>query len=162
MYHRFRSILLLALVAGTTLALAACGNGVVKRVSPPAASVQQLTVRADGGWDVALRLQNFSSMPMVFDDVSLTLTVGEEDAGTLTAKPAVSIGGVSADVITLRLQPASSARLVVADALAGNRTLAYALKGTVSATPLEKKQRSFDVDSRSTLNQAPGLPGVLR
>ena len=51
---------------------------------------------------------------------------------------------------------------VVADALAGNRTLAYSLKGTVSATPQEKKQRRFDVDSRSTLNQAPGLPGVLR
>ena len=80
---------------------------------------------------------------------------------TLTAKPAVSIGGVSAEVVTLQLQPASGARLVVADALAGNRTLAYSLKGTVSATPQEKKQRSFDVDSRSTLNQAPGLPGVL-
>ena len=92
----------------------------------------------------------------------LALKVGDEDAGTLTAKPAVSIGGVSAEVITLQLQPASGARLVVADALAGNRTLAYSLKGTVSATPQEKKQRSFDVDSRSTLNQAPGLPGVLR
>jgi hypothetical protein len=51
---------------------------------------------------------------------------------------------------------------VVADALAGNRTLAYGLKGTVAATPQEKKQRSFDISSRSTLNQAPGLPGVLR
>jgi len=162
MYHRFRTALLVALVAGSTLALAACNSGVVKRVSPPGASVQQLTVRADGGWDVALRLQNFSSMSMVFNDVSLALKVGDEDAGTLTAKPAVSIGGVSAEVVTLQLQPASGARLVVADALAGNRTLAYSLKGTVSATPQEKKQRSFDVDRRSTLNQAPGLPGVLR
>ena len=58
--------------------------------------------------------------------------------------------------------PSSAARLVVADALAGNRTLAYGLKGTVAATPQEKKQRSFDISSRSTLNQAPGLPGVLR
>ncbi|WP_251258643.1 hypothetical protein, partial [Enterobacter hormaechei] len=40
--------------------------------------------------------------------------------------------------------------------------LAYGLKGTVAATPQEKKQRSFDISSRSTLNQAPGLPGVLR
>lgn len=162
MHHRFRNVLILALLTGTTLALAACNSGVVKRVSPPAASVQQLTVRADGGWDIALRLQNFSSMPMTFDNVSLALSVGDETAGTLKATPALSIGGVSADVITLQLQPSSSARLVVADALAGNRTLAYALKGTVSATPQEKKQRSFDVDSRSTLNQAPGLPGVLR
>jgi len=51
---------------------------------------------------------------------------------------------------------------VMADALAGNRTLGYSLKGTVSATPQEKKQRTFEIESRSTLNQAPGLPGVLR
>lgn len=162
MHHRFRTALTVALFAGTALALAACNSGVVKRVSPPAASVQQLTVRADGGWDIALRLQNFSSMPMTFDSVSLTLSVGDEAAGTLTTRPALSIGGVSADVINVQLQPSSNARLVVADALAGNRTLAYSLKGTVSATPQEKKQRSFDVDNRSTLNQAPGLPGVLR
>ncbi len=162
MHHRFRTALTVALLAGTALALAACNSGVVKRVSPPAASVQQLTVRADGGWDIALRLQNFSSMPMTFDSVSLTLSVGDEAAGTLTTRPALSIGGVSADVINVQLQPSSNARLVVADALAGNRTLAYSLKGTVSATPQEKKQRSFDVDNRSTLNQAPGLPGVLR
>jgi hypothetical protein len=162
MHHRLRTALTVALLAATALTLTACNSGVVKRVSPPAASVQQLTVRADGGWDVALRLQNFSSMPMTFDSVSLTLSVGDEAAGTLTTRPALSIGGVSADVINVQLQPSSNARLVVADALAGNRTLAYALKGTVSATPQEKKQRSFDVDNHSTLNQAPGLPGVLR
>ncbi len=162
MHHRLRTALTVALLTATALALTACNSGVVKRVSPPAASVQQLTVRADGGWDVALRLQNFSSMPMTFDSVSLTLSVGDEAAGTLTARPALSIGGVSADVVNVQLQPSSNARLVVADALAGNRTLAYALKGTVSATPQEKKQRSFDVDNHSTLNQAPGLPGVLR
>ena len=141
MLHRFRT----ALIVLCTLALVACSNGIVKRVSEPAASLQQLTVRADGNWTVALRLQNFSSMPM-----------------TLQVKPGISIGGTSADVINVDLVPSSTARLVVADALASNRTLAYALKGTVAATPQEKKQRSFDISSRSTLNQAPGLPGVLR
>ena len=59
-------------------------------------------------------------------------------------------------------QPSSSARIVVADALAGGRSLFYELEGTVKATPEEKKQRSFEVKARNTLNQAPGLPGVLR
>ena len=75
MLHRFR----IALIVLSTLALAACGNGIVKRVSEPAASLQQLTVRADGNWTVALRLQNYSSMPMTFDDVALALTVGDSD-----------------------------------------------------------------------------------
>ncbi|MFY2980681.1 hypothetical protein ACOQLH_34930, partial [Klebsiella pneumoniae] len=78
---------------------------------------------------VALRLHNYSSMPMTFDDVALALTVGDSDAGTLQAKPGISIGGTSADVINVDLVPSSAARLVVADALASNRTLAYGLKG---------------------------------
>ena len=106
MLHRFRT----ALIVLCTLALVACSNGIVKRVSEPAASLQQLTVRADGNWTVALRLQNFSSMPMTFDDVSLALTVGDSDAGTLQVKPGISIGGTSADVINVDLVPSSTAR----------------------------------------------------
>lgn len=158
MLRRFRSILIVLSV----LALAACGEKVVKRVSEPASSLQQLTVTADGSWKVALRLQNFSSMPMRFDDIALKLSVGDAEAGTLSAKPGVSIGGTSADVIELQLQPAAQARLIVADALASNHTLAYTLEGSVSATPEEKKQRTFQINNRSTLNHAPGLPGVLR
>ena len=101
-------------------------------------------------------------MPMRFDDVSLRIKVGDEAAGTLNAAPGLSIGPESADVIKVRLQPASPARIVVADALAGGRSLFYELEGTVKATPEEKKQRSFDLTSRNSLNQAPGLPGVLR
>ena len=103
MLHRFR----IALIVLCTLALVACNNGIVKRVSEPAASLQQLTVRADGNWTVALRLQNYSSMPMTFDDVALALTVGDSDAGTLQAKPGISIGGTSADVINVDLVPSS-------------------------------------------------------
>jgi len=151
-----------ALIALCALALAGCNDGIVKRVSEPAASLQQLAVEADGSWNVSLRLQNYSSMPMRFDDVALALTVGDAAAGTLNVKPAISIGGVSADVIEVRLQPSSQARLVVADALASNHTLAYALEGSVTATPEEQKAKTFQVKGRSTLNQAPGLPGVLR
>ncbi|WP_449467044.1 NDR1/HIN1-like protein [Stenotrophomonas humi] len=151
-----------ALITALTLALAACGGGAVKRVSEPAASIQQLTVGNDGNWDVELRLRNYSSMPMRFDSVSLAVKVGDESAGTLSATPALSIGPESADVIKVRLQPTSSARIVVADSLAGGRSLFYELEGTLSATPEEKKQRSFEVKSRNSLNQAPGLPGVLR
>ncbi|WP_312368140.1 LEA type 2 family protein [Stenotrophomonas sp.] len=151
-----------ALTAMLALLLTACGSGPVKRVSEPAASIQQLTVGNDGNWEVDLRLRNYSSMPMRFDSVSLAVKVGDEAAGTLSATPGLSIGPESADVIKVRLQPASAARLVVADALAGSSALFYELEGSVSATPEDKKQRSFDIKSRNSLNQAPGLPGVLR
>ena len=151
-----------AVIALFALTLTACGGGRVKRVSEPATTIQQLIVASDGSWEVELRLRNYSSMPMRFDEVSLAMKVGDESAGTLRATPGLSIGPESADVIKVHLQPASPARLVVADALAGGRSLFYELEGTVKATPEEKKQRSFDLTSRNSLNQAPGLPGVLR
>ena len=142
--------------------LAACSGGLVRRVSEPAASIQQLTVNADGSWSLDLRLQNYSSIPMRFDSAELAITVGEQAAGTLKSAPAISIGPESADVITLPFKPSAEARMAIADALAGRHSLGYTLKGKLQAVPDEKKSRSFDVDSRNTLNPVPGPDGVLR
>src|SRR5688500_62795 len=101
-------------------AIAGCGGGgPVKRVSEPAASIQQLTVRPDGQWSVDLRLDNFSSVPMRFDGLSVEVTIGGEPAGTLAGNPGLSVGPESADVATVTLAPASAAKIVVADALSG-------------------------------------------
>lgn len=151
----FGLALLLALLAG-------CKTGPVRRVSEPAARIQQLTVKADGSWSVDLRIENFSSIPMQFDRLDLQLKLGEETAGQLQAQPALSIGPESADVVTLALKPASGARLAIADALAGGRSLNYSLKGDLLATPSEAKQRTFQIERSSALSPAPGLPGVMR
>jgi len=156
-----RRISLLALLAATVL-LAGCGSGMVRRVSDPAVSVQQLTVKADGQWSVDLRLQNYSSIPMRFETVEVDVQVGDQDVGKLRATPGLSVGPESADVVTVAFAPTSAGRIVVADALAGRRALPYALKGSVGATPEEAKLRTFDVDTRNTLNPVPGLDGVLR
>jgi hypothetical protein len=154
--------LTLSLSTFLLIALAACSGNPVRRVSPPAASIQQLTVNADGSWKVDLRLQNYSGMPMRFDAVDLAIGVGDQPAGTLRASPAISIGPESADVVEVAFAPGSMARIVVADALAGRRSLAYSLKGSVTATPENKKPREFDIESNNSLNPAPGLDGVLR
>ena len=142
--------------------LAACSSGPVRRVSEPATSIQQLTVNADGSWSVDLRLQNYSSIPMRFDSADLAITVGDQAAGSLSAAPRISIGPESADVVTLPFKPTVEARMVIADALASRRSLGYTLKGTLQAVPDEGKSKSFDIDSRNTLNPVPGLDGVLR
>ena len=148
-------LLLFATVAG-------CGGGPVKRVSEPAASIQQLTVRADGSWSVDLRINNFSSVPMRFERVSLAVTVGGEAAGTLQGQPAIDIGPESADVATLTLAPSPGARIAIADALSSRRSLSYTLAGSIDAAPEDGKSRSFDIDRSSSLSPVPGLPGVLR
>lgn len=153
---RWASLLLFSLV------LVACSNGPVRRVSEPAASIQQLTVNADGSWSVDLRLQNYSSIPMRFDTADLAITVSDQPAGNLKATPQISIGPESADVVTLPFKPSAEARMVLADALASRRSVGYTLKGKLQAIPEEKKSKSFDIDSRNTLTPVPGLDGVLR
>ena len=144
------------------LALTACSGGLVRRVSPPAASIQQLTVNVDGSWSVDLRLQNYSSIPMRFDSADLTITVGGQLAGSLKGAPQISIGPESADVVKLPFKPGIEARMAVANALAGRHSLDYALKGKLGAVPEEGKSKSFDIDMKNTLSPVPGLDGVLR
>ncbi|HEU4773914.1 MAG TPA: LEA type 2 family protein [Lysobacter sp.] len=144
------------------LLLAACASGPARRVSEPTARIQQLTVLANGNWSTELRIENFSSIPMRFDSVQFALAVDGQDAGTLAAQPALTIGPESADVITMTLSPPVAAKLAVADALARKRGLDYTLEGTVAATPDEQRQREYKLKRSSTLSPTPGLPGVLR
>lgn len=158
MRKRFLPIATMALAA----LFAGCSSGPIKRVSPPAASVQQLTVNMDGSWTVQLRLQNYSSVPMRFQSAALDMGVAGLPAGRLDATPGISIGPESADVASVSLRPTSEARIAVADALARRGPLAYTLKGKVEATPEDASSRSFDIDAKSSLNPVPGLDGVLR
>src|SRR3546814_20900433 len=70
---RMKRAALVALLL-TALLLGACSTGPVRRVSEPSASIQQLSVRADGSWSLDLRLNNFSSVPMRFDAIDLAMT----------------------------------------------------------------------------------------
>lgn len=150
------------LIAAFVLTLAACAGGPVKRVSEPAAGIQQLTVRADGRWDVVVRLDNFSSVPMRFASARLDITFDNGAAATLQAQPAVSIGPESADVFTATLTPLPAGRARIATALADGRGLNYTLAGTVDAGPEDGSSRSYKLERKSALSPVPGLPGVLR
>lgn len=152
----------LAIVMSCVL-MTACASGPPRRVSEPAASIQQLTVHADGGWSLDLRLQNYSSIAMRFEGLSLAVGIGGETAGTLQARPGLSIGPESADVVTIALSPTSTARIQLADALAGGRGVDYSLEGTIDAAPEDRgNPHSYRIRRNSALSPVPGLPGVLR
>lgn len=153
-----------ALTCGLSLTalLAACSSGPVRRVSEPAASIQQLSVRADGSWSVELRIENFSSVPMRFGAVSLPITLGGQPAGTLQGNAGISIGPESADVVTLAHAPAVGAKVALADALGAGHGLGYAFEGTLRAAPEDGREREYRVKRSSALSPVPGLAGVLR
>ncbi len=155
-------ILRTGLLLALGLLIAACSSTGPRRVSEPAASIQQLTVDANGGWQVRLRLQNYSSIAMRFDSVDIAMTAGGAPAGRLQAQSGLNIAPESADVIDITLRPSAEARLQVADALASGRSLGYTLTGDIKATPEDGKPRSFSINRDSALSPTPGLPGVLR
>src|SRR5690606_33307796 len=118
--RRMKHLSIAALVLFAAI-LAACSTGPVRRVSEPAASIQQLTVAAQGNWSVELRVQNYGSIAMRFDTVALELEVGATAAGTLHATPALQVSRESPEVLDIRRAPSAQARLLLADALAAGR-----------------------------------------
>ena len=154
-----RTVLLTMAVA----LLASCGTGgPARRVSEPAASIQQLTVRSDGQWDVQLRLDNFSSIPMRFTTTDIQIAFDNGAAASVQAKPEISIGPESADVVSATLTPTADGRARIATALADGRSLNYTLGGTLEAGPADGKPRTYKIERTSSLTPVPGLPGVLR
>jgi hypothetical protein len=143
--------------------LAACGSGgPIRRISEPAASIQQLTVRADGRWDVEVRLNNFSSVPMRFAATNISVAFDNGAAATVQAQPGIVIGPESADVFTAAVSPSAEGRVRIATALADGRGLNYTLGGTVDAGPEDGKSRSYKIKLSSALTPVPGMAGVLR
>lgn len=136
--------------AAAMLMLAGCGSGPVKRINPPTASIQQLVVDASGHWRLTLRIQNFSTVPMVFGRLDATVTVDGTEVGKLALPLNIDVVGNSAEIVEATLPV--SARLPTGD-------FAYQLTGQIDVTD-PKKTYPFDRSSR--LTPVPGLTGTWR
>jgi hypothetical protein len=132
--------------------LAACGSGPVKRVSPPTASVQELSLRADGSWHLLIRVQNFSNISMTFSAIDAELEVADQAAGSIRLPLNLDIPGESADVFEATMTPASGLRPATGD-------FAYRLHGSLSSS---EPKGDFKFERKSRLSPAPGLPDTWR
>jgi len=155
-----RRLAVLALCA-FVFTLPACGGGgaVKKQINPPRASVQQLTVLPNGQWRVVLRLQNFSNVPTDFNSVSGNLKFGGHAAGGFAATPKISVGPESADTVEAMVSPSFEAKTAVASALSSSQSIRYEIDGQIGTS---QRNDPYDFKYESSLNPAPGLPGVLR
>lgn len=143
-----RPILVIILLA----LLSACSSGPVKRISPPTASVQELSMAADGQWQLSLRLQNFSNVPMTFDRLDAILTINGEEAGRIESALNLDIPGGNADIFQAGLTPSQTL-----PTLSGQ--LAYELKGHIRSSDPKK---SYPFERSSQLMPAPGLDKTWR
>ncbi|MEO8670609.1 MAG: hypothetical protein ABI411_04780 [Tahibacter sp.] len=141
-------------------ALTGCGGGgggLPKRINPPVASVQQLRALPDGRWELDLRLQNFSTVPMTFGTIEADLRIGETSAGPIFLQTDIEIAGQYADVVSTTLSPSAAAREAMAGAKGGE--IPYRLVGSISASKPDKR---FPFDHASRLAPVPGVPNTYR
>ncbi len=139
--------------------LAACASGPPKRVFPPQASLQELRVRDDGQWEARIRIQNFSTVPMVFSRLEATLGIGGTEAGRFSLDPALSVGPGSIELVTHVFTPAAGPAAAVQQALASRRAVRYQLSGRITSS---EPASEHPFDYQSALDPVPGLTGVLR
>lgn len=141
--------------------LAACGGGaggLPKRINPPSASVQQMHVLPDGRWELDLRIQNYSTVPMVFGTLEAQMTVNDVSAGSIYLTVDLDIPGQNADVVHTTFVPTTAARAVVqGDAARGG--FGYKLVGSFQIKDPDKR---FTFDHASRLDPAPGVPNTFR
>jgi len=138
--------------------LAGCGGGPVKRVNPPIASIQQLSVQPDGTWKLDVRIQNFSTVPMTFSTLEAALEIDDHPGAQIFAHPNLDIPGNSADVtnFTVTGTPAGNTALKTAISSTG---VGYRITGKITST---EPAKTFDLRFESRLSPVPGLPGTWR
>ncbi len=152
--------LLPAAFALTMIALlAACSSGPPKRIFPPQASLQELRVRDDGQWEAKIRIQNFSTVPMVFSRLEGTLSIGGVEATRLDLDPAISVGPGSIELVSHVFTPAAGPAAAVQQALASRRAVRYQLTGRITSS---EPASEHPFEYQSALDPVPGLTGVLR
>jgi hypothetical protein len=141
--------------------LAGCGSGtgIVRRINPPAASIQRLAVDASGAIAIELRVQNYSTVPMKFLRIDASVRIAGIDAGRIALTPGIEIPGQSGDVVPATLSPDSGTAPALRAQLQANTGIAYALNGSI-ATEDPDKTFPFTFDSR--LSPVPGRPGEFR
>ncbi|PWK84326.1 hypothetical protein [Fulvimonas soli] len=146
------------------LGLIACGPP-RKSVFPPSLSVQQLQVRPDGRWHLAVRIQNNSYAGMDFSAIEGELQVAQLVPVRLHARFDLDIPALAGDVLELDVLPTPemSAALRAIDAKGSAGSLAYSVSGTATATPeKEDKPRDFPFHGNDWLSPVPGIADTYR
>lgn len=150
-----------ALLSLAGLALAACGggrtqSGLIRRINPPSASLERLVVGDGDRVRVAVRLQNFSTVPTRFGRLDAVVSIEGRAAGRLELDAGIEIPGLTSDVVEASLALDAPARERLAAARAA---VAYRLEGAIATTEPED---TYDFTFESRLNPVPGRPGEFR
>lgn len=159
-----RSLLRCIALGVLMIALAACGPA-RKSVFPPTISIQEMTVRPDGQWQLTVRIQNNSYAGMNFSTIDGELKVAELVPVRLHSSFNLDIPAFAGDVTQVRLLPTAEmkAALQAAAAKGSSGSVAYAVSGKATALPeKEDKPRDFPFHGNDWLSPVPGIANTWR
>lgn len=151
-----RLVSLLLLLA---LALAGCVGGPIKRVYPPQATVQELTVLPDGQWLLKVRVQNFSELAMEFGRVEADLQINDLPAGHIDIASTLTVGPGSTEIVDYRIYPDPAVKPSFEARVASRSAVRYRLRGHIHS---RRPRGDYPFEYESSLSPTPGLSGVLR
>ncbi|HEX7815298.1 hypothetical protein [Dyella sp.] len=155
-----RLIALGALLTG----LAACGPP-KKSVFPPTVTIQEMSVRPDGQWQLTVRIQNNSYAGMEFHSLDGELKIGDGVPVRLHASFDLDIPSFAGDVTQINILPTNEMTTAI-KTLAGKGSagsLAYSLAGRANAKPeQEKVARDFNFHGNDWFSPVPGIPNTYR
>ena len=158
---QFALRILLAALTFAALTLAGCTSFGTK-LQPPTASIQQLTVNADGTWAAVVRFQNYSyDTGMHVYAIDADLSLAGKPAGHLAFSPALDIPAMDADIATATFKPDAAG--VAALLAAKHNAIQYGLKGTLSVGKDSKGgAQPFKLDDKGYLSPVPGVSNIWR
>lgn len=146
------------------LGLVACGPP-RKSVFPPTVSIQEMTVRPDGQWQLTVRIQNNSYAGMNFRSIDGELKVAELVPVRLHASFDLDIPAFAGDVTRINLLPTPdmSRTLAAAAAKGSGGSVPYSIAGRANAKPEQDKDaRDFEFHGNDWLSPVPGIPNTWR
>ena len=149
-----KKIILLCLM----LVITACG-GPIKRVFPPQVSLQEIVLQTDGQVSVKFRIQNYSTVPTSYSQITGNLKFGDIDAATIAFNPGISVGPGSNEIVQQNFRLNTSAQNAINSAIKNRSRMGYKLTGEITSS--EPRGR-YDIKYESALNAVPGLSGTLR
>jgi hypothetical protein len=141
------------------LVLAACAGGPPVRYSPPQASLQELQRLPNGLWRAHVRLQNFSTGSVEFNNLMLKIRVQDGEWAPATSAESVKIGANNAEVVLVTVAFGSATNQDLNARLSKSQPIRYTLSGSVRSID---PNRNNILDYQGRLNPTPGLDGVFR
>ena len=140
-----------ALLAGLAAA-AMAGCGPVKRINPPAATVQRLAQHDDGSLLLELRIHNHSDLTTRIGRFDGEVALDGRAPLGMAVPIELDVPSHAAEVVPARVDPAGWKPDPA-------RTLRYRLTGRL--TTIEPRG-TYPVEYESTLSPVPGRPGEFR